>query len=49
MRTRLDRQPDGCWVLWEADAVVAEGRWWPAGLLVAVWWWAAMPRPEYRY
>jgi hypothetical protein len=53
MRTRLERQPDGCWVLSERDGegwrVCAEGRWWPVGMAVAVWWWASVPRPEHRY
>lgn len=45
----LQRTPDGCWILWEDGAVVGEGRWWPVGLATAVWWWASVPRFEYRY
>jgi hypothetical protein len=45
MQTKLETEPDGCWVLWETGPagwqVAAEGRWWPWGKLIQLRRWAA--------
>ena len=44
MRTRLERLPDGCWVLWQQGRVAAEG----SGRLTLALarMWLALPLPR---
>jgi hypothetical protein len=46
MRTQLERQPDGCWVLWERGRVVAEGRSRLRLAAARLWWWLAISLPR---